>query len=415
MMKKTLKLTTVLLGTTLLFAQPVLAAGNGDALNSFTGFGQEANQILAPQGILPYGEDVVALDDLGISISAADYTAIRQEDGFVYVYTDTEGSMPYVIIGRYDIASDGFTDAFSAYMAGSYADLRISEAAAPYTIGGNTFSRIVYEYTVSGYTVTDTRMFYGWNNYTYMFGTKEVPALGYFVGSGVLEQIAASMAPLAGGDDDYARHVDSNRSVTGGAAQGMDLGGRSGSMGDDFFEGSDVSTEAGYADDTVNGLDSIQAADADVAGTILFDESVADYEGKWLTFDDGFKLYMPAAWTQYPLTTEDQNNGALFLAYDASGLTDNPAYIEVDWAETQGESSLDDLASLIEMSGYTVDDKISVNGIPCVAYGSRESDLSALMFYHPLTTDYVFVVIAGSYSTDVDTLAAILCSLTPTA
>ena len=58
--------------------------------------------------------------------------------------------------------------------------------------------------------------FFSENDRTYMFGTKEIESLGYYTGD-MLEQVAGSMAYLAGGDSDYANHVDSERSVTGGA------------------------------------------------------------------------------------------------------------------------------------------------------------------------------------------------------
>ena len=54
-----------------------------------------------------------------------------------------------------------------------------------------------------------------------MFGTKEIESLGYYTGD-MLEQVAGSMAYLAGGDSDYANHVDSERSVTGGAEKTLE-------------------------------------------------------------------------------------------------------------------------------------------------------------------------------------------------
>lgn len=385
-------------------SSPVMAE---EGLSIFGDLGQENNQIVAPQSILPSTEDVVALDDIGISISVSDYVSITQNDGFVYMYTLEEGSMPYVIIGRYGAVSDDFADAFTAYMSECYADLRVAEEETGVTINGNVFSRIGYEYTASGYTIKDTRLFFGWNGSTYMFGTKEVPALNYMVPTGYLDQVAGSFAPLAGGDGDYEKHVDSNRSVTGSGPSVADIGGF----------GTDVLTDDGGSEDdtTIGGsVGGIGGAggDTDISGSIVFDESVADFEGTWVDFQDGFKLYLPTNWSQYPLSDEEKNAGALYLAYDASAA-ENVPYIEVDWTTSEGVTTLDGIASEIAAAGYTVNDKISVNGIECVSYDNAQEDMSGLMFFHPQTKDYVFVVIAGSYSGNVDTLAAILCSLSP--
>ena len=101
-------------------------------------------------------------------------------------YTMEDGSMPYVILGRYESGADGleFADAFTAYMQGVYADLQVTEPAGSIMIGGNPYARIAYQYAVSGYTVRDTRLFLVAGGYTYMFGAKEVPALNYFLSEG---------------------------------------------------------------------------------------------------------------------------------------------------------------------------------------------------------------------------------------
>ena len=48
--------------------------------------GEEANQIAAPSTAASGSADVIALDDLGISVTPSEYVAIQQEDGFVYIY-----------------------------------------------------------------------------------------------------------------------------------------------------------------------------------------------------------------------------------------------------------------------------------------------------------------------------------------
>ena len=83
-MKKTGKMGIAFMLAAMLTASTVSAESG---LSIFGEIGEESNQITAPQSALTSSGDIVALDDLGISIVASDYTAIRQSDGFVYIYT----------------------------------------------------------------------------------------------------------------------------------------------------------------------------------------------------------------------------------------------------------------------------------------------------------------------------------------
>ena len=60
--------------------------------------------------------DVIALDDLGISVQLSSYTAVAEKDGYVYIYTGADGSIPYVIVGVYDTDAADFADQFTEYM-----------------------------------------------------------------------------------------------------------------------------------------------------------------------------------------------------------------------------------------------------------------------------------------------------------
>ena len=62
-------------------------------------------------------DDVIALKDLGISVTADHYTTIREDDDeLVYIYTNEDESIPYIIIGQYEFTSDDFADDFTEYM-----------------------------------------------------------------------------------------------------------------------------------------------------------------------------------------------------------------------------------------------------------------------------------------------------------
>ena len=115
-----------------------------DGLDIFGQASGENNNLKIPEQTFAAEGDLIALDEVGISVIADDYTSIREEDGFVYVYTDADGSIPYVIIGRYDMVSDDFAAEFTDYMAGLYPDLRVVSEASPLVLNGNEWTKIQY-------------------------------------------------------------------------------------------------------------------------------------------------------------------------------------------------------------------------------------------------------------------------------
>lgn len=119
----------------------------------------EQNAVARSETGQAYQGDIIALDDIGVSIQVSDYTAIRQEDGFVYIYTMADESIPYVIIGKYDSASINFVNEFTKYMADSYSDLQVVEDIDTVELGGRIFTEIGYTYTAGGCTVRDRRLF----------------------------------------------------------------------------------------------------------------------------------------------------------------------------------------------------------------------------------------------------------------
>ena len=385
-------------GAMILAAVPCMAQEGG--LSLFDGLGQESNNIMTPQGMLASGGDTIALDELGISVVVDDYASIREDDGFVYIYTMYDESMPYVIVGYYDMVADDFADAFTDYMREGYPDLRVTQEATPLTIAGKDFTKIGYEYTASGYTIQDTRLFTEMGGKTYMFGAKEVPALAYLVGDGFLEQVAGSAAMLAGGAIDYSGHVENGTSVEGSGPSVADLGG----LGNE--PSSQVETEGGTVEDTGS-----VAGGASTSGTITFDESVAKYEGVWVEFEDGFKLYLPSDWNTYVISDEQRQAGVLYQAGATSGATQTPAQIAVNDGESGGLTSIEEIAQNLSMVGYTVEDLITINGIDCVAYSYDAQDLTGVMFFCPNNPNYMFAVVGYNYSQNVDTIACILCSL----
>lgn len=383
--------------------------------------GEEANQIAASVAGVSYSSDVVALDDLGISVAPSDYVAIQQVDGFVYIYTQETDCIPYVIVGYYDMVAEDFASQFTQYMTESYEDLQVMSPEAAVTVGDREYTYIQYSYSVSGYTVRDSRLFLPENGRTYMFGAKEIPELSLYVGSN-LEEVAGSFAYLAGGDSDYAKHVDSTRSVVPDAQATVDniedtvgdIVEEQGS-GDSNIAGGTVGdnsgTAGGSAGGTTSGTEDSDVSDSSAGySSITFSQDKANYEGTWVPFEDGFQLYLPSAWNTYELTEDQVNQGVLYLAGDASGADTAPA-VSVVWAYSDGAETINDLATAIRQGGYQVDDLVSINGIPCVSYRLEDGDCSAIMFFHPTNKDYVFCVTATQYTANVDMICSILTSL----
>ena len=386
--------------------------------------GSENNQITAPAAGVTASSEVIALDDLGISIAPGSYVSIEQADGFVYIYTQEANSIPYVIVGCYNLTADDFGDQFTQYMGEEYSDVQVISQERTVTLNGRNFSCIQYSYGVGGYTVQDTRLFAAENGKTYMFGAKEVPELSYYVGS-VLEETAGSFANLAGGDSDYAKHVDSTRSVTsdgmdavdniestvgdiieqGGAGNDTSSGGTVGNIGGVSSSVEDAQTNADPSSDD-SGSDTQM-------GSITFSQDTVGYAGTWVPFEDGFQLYLPSDWDVYNVTEEQSQQGVLYIAGDSSGAETAPG-ISVVWAYSDGAETIEEVAAAIGQGGYQVDNIVSINGIPCVSYRIEESDCSAIMFFHPTNKQYLFCVTGVGYAANVDTICSILTSVSLT-
>lgn len=385
----------------------MMISGNAVASEgSITAVGGE-NEIVASDQERAQG-DVIALDDLGISVQLSSYTAVAEKDGYVYIYTGEDGSIPYVIVGVYDTDATDFADQFTGYMRGEYADLQVTEAAGEMTLGDRSFVKTVYSYEVSGYQIQDTRLFCAVNGKTYMFGAKEIPELSWYA-STALSEAAGSFAYLAGGESDYAKHVDTERSVQGGAAQTVD--GMTQAVQDTIDQnGAGTEGTIGSAAGAVGSIAGSAGAQDTLNGSITFEEASAPYAGTWVPFQDGFRLYLPSDWTVYDISEEEAQQGVLYLAGDASGAENAPA-ISVVWAYNQGTDTLEELADAIRQSGYTVDDLVEINGIGCITYRLESEDCSAVMFFHPTDPQYVFCVTGAAYSENVDTICAALTSL----
>ena len=132
--------------------------------------------------------DTIQVGDMTIQVEE-DVMFSRGDDGFYYLYPDYEG-IPYVMFGTYDLTEDVFFEAFTNLMKDNYEDLVVTQEPEEITAAnGRVWHRMVYEYTVSGFTVVDTRVYAAAGDTLYMFGSKEVPEIDYTVGDLLYEAI----------------------------------------------------------------------------------------------------------------------------------------------------------------------------------------------------------------------------------
>lgn len=146
--------------------------------------------------------DVVTLGgrSTGVQVETPDGLFLMEgDDGLYYFHLEEYGeAIPYVMLGIYRISEEDFFDEFDEMMQESYRDLERVSGPEEITAGGQKFRQLVYEYTVSGYTIEDRRLYREVNGVTYMFGSKEVPELDLYVGD-LLYEIAGSMKTAGGG------------------------------------------------------------------------------------------------------------------------------------------------------------------------------------------------------------------------
>ena len=154
-------------------------------------------------------------------------------------------------------------------------------------------------------------------------------------------------------------------------------------------------------------LDSDDAAPNEVA----FDAMSAGYAGVWVPFEDGFQLYLPAAWHALE-PTEAQREAGLF--YRAVG---DGAGVAVGYARADALETVEDLRSDYGGAGFTDTGRLSLNGIDAVGFACPEVGYRGVAFFHPACPDVVMTVYfapLGGRDAPEDALGrAILDSLSP--
>ena len=416
MKKKILALTLAASLCAAMFSQPALAAGlfnlpleveteeeTLEEIPGIGGFGSGEDLISILEPIVEEEEQepepAIALDDLNISIWTDEFIAMEEdEDGFVYVYTMYDQSIPYVLIGYYDIDFSNVVNSFTKLMQSHYKDLDVDMLYEGLEIGDYKFTKIIYKYQISGYDAVDTRLFCEFNGRIYMFGMKEIEELDMVVGEEYLEKIAASMKILAGGYSDYPYHVDAENKL--------------------YFEDLEIEPESETAvepeTEKVPEKETVIEPETteDNKFVYTFDEEYAPFEGVWIPFEDGFELFLPAEWDLYDITAEQQQAGVLFVAGDSSQTVNTP-YISVSYAYDEDMTDLEDIAEYLEENGIVVEEIAYINDIECILYASKDDTLVGDLFLYPSEgfEGYLFTVEATNYKSASTFFDAMLFSL----
>lgn len=94
------------------------------------------------------------------------------------------------------------------------------------------------------------------------------------------------------------------------------------------------------------------------------------YEGAWVKFEDGFEIYLPAGWYEYPCTTEMNAQGIFYMA----GTEDMSYSCTLAWAALEADCSIEELhAAMCE--DYPNAQVMDVNGVGLVCYEDAENGL----------------------------------------
>ncbi len=157
-----------------------------------------------------------------------------------------------------------------------------------------------------------------------------------------------------------------------------------------------------------------------VSGRIDFTEGLAPYAGRWVNFQDGFKLYLPQDWERSDVS-DAQARAGLFFRETNNGsdsvVGELNMGVAVSYSDANGVQTLDELAALYNAAGLSEVDKLDLNGLPVVTFTSLEDDYRGVAFFHPIVAGYVMTIYVSPCGVGDrlvnDVGSAVLCSLTP--
>ena len=109
--------------------------------------------------------------------------------------------------------------------------------------------------------------------------------------------------------------------------------------------------------------------------TMEFDPEEAPYVGEWVSFEEGFRIYVPVEWESVSVDDEMKESGFLYKVL--APLDDpeedlEPSGINVIHFKDTGISTLSEAGEVLEDYDLVYNGLVKMNNIPCVAYTSSE-------------------------------------------
>ena len=147
--------------------------------------------------------------------------------------------------------------------------------------------------------------------------------------------------------------------------------------------------------------------------TFEFLEEDAPYEGTWISFEQGFKLYIPTEWDITEISEEQKENGLIFEAMPPAEDEKTP-FIAVTMKKGDGETTLSGVGEKTQEDGFIYNGLVKMNDISCAAYTTEEEmedDVVGIIFFDPSGEDYLISVDAHQFNELPSELMTVLMSL----
>ena len=150
---------------------------------------------------------------------------------------------------------------------------------------------------------------------------------------------------------------------------------------------------------------------------VEFGTDFAPYDGIWVPFEDGFKLYLPRDWEPMDITGEQADAGLFYMT--VGELPDDSIMaVGVSYIYKEDLEDLDDLVAIVGEWGCEAPTPAVLNGIPALWLEHPGNNYSGVSFFHPTVPGCAFTVYVTPYAGEFDTLVgmatkAVLYSLSP--
>ena len=158
-------------------------------------------------------------------------------------------------------------------------------------------------------------------------------------------------------------------------------------------------------------------ATAEIEG---FSAQDAPYEGIWVPFEDGFRLYVPSVWHTFEITPEQAEAGLFYHAGndgEDENVGDTAMGVAVSYFSAGQLETIDDLARDLENAGFADVERLDLNGLAAAGFRRPGDGYRGVAFFHPTLPEYILQVCVspiGGADTPVEAVgSAILRSLSP--